>query len=169
MIWLLSWWLGCSAEAADAVEETPTASAPVWPEGDSRGMQEIIASLKSRERALERREDSVQAREDELRAVEAQLEERITELETLRSDIQRLLDDGDEERQRRIKAVIKMTETMRSGDAGTFVAELEPDLAVEVLDGMNPTKAGKVLAAMEPATAATLAEKLTLPTLQQGS
>ncbi|MCP4804262.1 MAG: hypothetical protein GY913_23370 [Proteobacteria bacterium] len=168
---LLTLWLGCSAEAANADEASTEGSvaATPWPEGDSRGMQEIISSLQSRERALERREKTVEAREEELRQVEEELEARIAELETLRTDIGLLLDDGDEERQRRVKAVIKMTETMRSGDAGVFVSELDDGLAVEVLDGMNPTKAGKVLASMEPAKAASLAEQLTLPTLQQGS
>ena len=168
---LLTLWLGCSAEAANADEASADAPVQVtpWPEGDSRGMQEIIAGLQARERDLERREKTADAREEELRQVEAQLEERIAELETLRSEIQLLLDDGDEERQRRVQAVIKMTETMRSGDAGTYLSELDPDLAVEVLDGMNPTKAGKVLASMEPAKAAALTEQLTLPTLKQGS
>jgi len=160
--------LGCgSAIGQDEVPATPVAEATPWPEGDSRGMQELIDRLETRERALERREASIEAREAELREVEVRLEERLLELEALRGEIESLLDEGDELRKQRVRALIKMVESMRASDAGTFVAELDEDLAVEVLDGMNTQKAGKCLSAMQPAKAAALAERLTLPTLQR--
>ena len=165
---LLLAWLGCgSAIGQDEGVPDPVAEVSPWPEGDSRGMQELIDRLEARERALERREASIEAREAELREVELRLEERLVELETLRAEIEGLLDEGDEVRKARVRALIKMVESMRASEAGTFVAELEPDLAVEVLDGMNTSKAGKVLAAKPPDQAASLAEKLTLPTLQR--
>ena len=81
--------------------------------------------------------------------------------------IETLLDEGDEERQRRVRGLVKMTESMRSAQAAALLSELDQDLAVEVLDKMNPAKAGKALASMEPNKAAKLAEGLTLPTLQR--
>ncbi|HJN75517.1 MAG TPA: hypothetical protein QGF58_16425 [Myxococcota bacterium] len=163
---LLALLCGCGS-AIGQDEGVPLAEAASWPEGDTRGMQELVDRLETRERALDRREASAEAREAELREVETRIEERLVELETLRSEIETLLDDGDEVRKARVRALIKMVESMRASDAGTFVAELEEDLAVEVLDGMNTSKAGKVLASMEPDKAASLAERLTLPTLQR--
>lgn len=161
--------LGACSSAIGQDEGVPeaVAEATPWPEGDSRGMQELIDRLEARERALVRREASIEAREAELKEVELRLEERLLELETLRGEIEALLEQGDELRQARVKALIKMVESMRAGEAGTFVAALDEDLAVEVLDGMNTSKAGKTLASMEPGKAATLAEQLTLPTLQR--
>ncbi len=166
---LLAGVLGCKAEAADDPPAATDNSSEglTWPEGESRGMQHILDALKTQERALDRREKSIEAREAELRRVEEELEGRLTELETLRVEIEALLDEGDEERQRRVRALVKMTESMRSAQAAALLSELDPDLAVEVLDEMNPAKAGKALASMDPPRAARLAEDLTLPTLQR--
>ncbi len=128
----------------------------------SPGMNEVLDALEARERALDRREKSIEDRETELREVEDELQARLEELEAVRTEIQVLLDEGDQAREERVLALIKMTESMRSKQAAVFLTELDEDLAVEVLDGMNRTKAGKALALMQPAKAAKLAESLTL-------
>jgi len=160
MIVLLLLGLGCqSAQATSAGLDGVSATSP--------GMGEVLDALESRERALDRREKSIEDREAELREVEDELQARLEELEAVRTEIQLLLDGGDEARQERILALIKMTESMRSKQAAVFLAELDHDLAVEVLEGMNRTKAGKALALMAPQTAAKLAESLTLGPIEE--
>ena len=98
-----------------------------------------------------------------------ELKGRIEELESLREELQVLMSEGDAQRNERVEALIKMTESMRSAQAAAVLEEMDQDLAVEVLDGMNRGKAGKALAAMPPAKAAELAEALTLTPLQQAA
>lgn len=131
-----------------------------WPDPQTAGMREIIDSLKSRERALERREQSLAARESDLRQVEADLQERLKELQLEREKLELLLQEADTAKDARIRAIVKMVESMRSGDAAKIIEELENELAVSVLSRMNKTKAGKLLAAVEPRRAAYLAELL---------
>ena len=134
---------------------------------DSRGMRAVIDALKSRERALDRRERSIEARESDLRQVEAELDARLAELQELRETLKGLLEESDEVREARIRQLTKMVESMRSKQAAGVFAELDNELAVEVLRRMNKAKAGKALAAMEPARAAALGELLTRSPVQE--
>lgn len=164
MIWVL---LGLLTGCGEALGQTwggPSQAAT--PSAQSPGLQQLADALETRERALERREATLQAREAELRQVEVELQGQVVELEALRAEIQVLLEQADGEREARVQALVKMTESMRSKDAAALLAEVDPDLAVEVLDRMNRTKAGKALAAMPAPTAAALAEDLTRPPLE---
>lgn len=151
------------AEAADAstLQECPDPTSP--------GMREVLDALKSKERALERRAKSIEDREEDLRRVEEGLQGRLDELTALRDELRTLLEDADAEREERVKGLVKMVESMRAAQAATMVAELEDELAVDVLDRMNKGKAGKMLSKMDPAKAASLAEQLTVPVLWEGS
>lgn len=137
-----------------------SSSATKWPEAESRGMREVLDALKARERALDRREQSLISREADLRAVERDLEARIDELKGARVELEAMLELADQAREARIKALVKMVESMRAGESAKMVAELPDDLAVAVLDRMKASKAGKLLAKMPPVKAAGLAEKL---------
>jgi flagellar motility protein MotE (MotC chaperone) len=157
------------AQTEDAEEEAaPKASRDIltrrpdaeWPNPATAGMREIIDALKARERALERREQSLIARESDLRQVEVDLQTRLKDLRAERAKLELLLTKADEAKEVRIRAIVKMVESMRSGDAAKMVEELDDNLAVSVLHRMNKTKAGKLLAAVEPRRAAFLAEKL---------
>jgi flagellar motility protein MotE (MotC chaperone) len=150
-------------------EESPDANSPdllsrrpdaEWPDPQTAGMREIIDSLKARERAMERREHSLVARESDLRQVEVDLQERLEDLQVERKKLEMLLEQADEAKDIRIRAIVKMVESMRSGDAAKIIEELDNELAVSVLSRMNKTKAGKLLAAVEPRRAAFLTELL---------
>jgi flagellar motility protein MotE (MotC chaperone) len=165
MIWAL---LGLLTGCGEALGQTWGGDPPAATKASSQspGLQQLADALETRERSLERREATLEAREAELRQVETELQAQVGELETLRGEIQTLLEQADGEREERVQALVKMTESMRSKDAAALLAEVDPDLAVEVLDRMNRTKAGKALAAMPPPTAAALAEDLTRPPLE---
>lgn len=125
-----------------------------------RGREEVMALLSRKERVLERRESTLNAREADLRAAESQVEARLTELQELRSDIRVLLATLDEDREARVTHLVKMFESMRPPQAADILAVTEDAVALEVLERMNRSKAGKTLAAMEPDRAAFLAERI---------
>ena len=56
-----------------------------------------------------------------------------------------------------------MVEANRPSNIAAMFEALDEPLAVQVLDRMNPTKAGKLLAALNPITAARLAGKMARP------
>jgi len=127
------------------------------------GLQELAGRLNARDRALERRAASLGDREADLREAEQRLEVRLMEMETLRDEIDGKLAELDAIEERRRQQVTEMAERMRAKQSGPFLAEMDEDLAVDLLDRMQPSKAAKVLAAIPPAKAARLAEQLTAP------
>lgn len=158
---LFSGWdpISSTAEAADAstIQECPDPASP--------GMREVLDALKSKERALERREKSIDSREEDLHRVEADLQGRLDDLGAMRDELRTLLDQADGAREERVKGLVKMVESMRPAQSASMMTELDDELAVDVLERMNKGKAGKMLAAMNPDKAASLAEQLTVPVL----
>ena len=138
-------------------------SRQMYPDARIRGLHDVAAALNARERALERREHSVEARERDLLQAEERLRRRLEELDTLRGRVSELLKDLNEDQETKVIGLVKMVENMRPKDGAQIMTEVDADLAVEVLDRMNRSKAGKLLAEMQPAKAADLAEKMTEP------
>jgi flagellar motility protein MotE (MotC chaperone) len=127
------------------------------------GLETLARDLNARERALEHREKTIAAREEDLNSAEKRLEDRLVEIQKMRDEIKLMYDGMDERRIDKVVALVEMVEVMRAKDAAAFVAALEKDLAVGVLDRMQARKAGQLLAALPPQVAAPLAERMTNP------
>ncbi len=127
------------------------------------GVEQLAAKLMSRERTIERREASLKDREADLATAEDRLLERMSALEELRVAIDKQLEGLDEDEERRRDALKVMVEKMKAKEAAPMVGALEPELAVDLLDRMNRTKAGKLLAQLPAPVAANLAQRLTAP------
>jgi len=131
----------------------PTVGAP--------GLQQLAVELQTRERALQRREMAIEDKEADLRAIETRLMNRLAELTELRESIDGRLTQLDDAEEATRQDLVRMVQSMRTSEAGAVVAHLEDELAVDVLDRMSATRAGRVLATMPPRRAAQLAERLT--------
>lgn len=147
------------AETTDA-ESEPHISREDLP---SFGLQRLADRLTARERALERRERDLAQREQDLRIAEQRIETRLEELQQLRKDLEQAVGQVDEEEEDRLIGVVKMFEAMRGKEAAPIMTAMSPEEAVQVLDRMNRTKAGKLLAALPPVLAADLASRMTQP------
>lgn len=156
--------LGLFAGTAGAVAYAEGTSEPsASRQAPGSGLQDLVGRLNARERALDRRERSVEDREGDLREAEDRLRERLEDLEEVRGELDDKLAELDAIEEGRRAALTEMTSKMRPKQAAPFVAALQDDLAVDVLDRMQPAKAGKILAVMPPDKAASLAEQLTAP------
>jgi len=129
----------------------------------SAGATELAAALARRERGLEEREQTIKDREAAIAAAEAKIEGRLKELEAVRARISEQLDRTDTVRTERVTALVAMIEANRAPNVAPMFGALDAGLAVEVLDKMNRTKAGKLLAELPPAQAAALAMRMTRP------
>ncbi len=157
--------LGAGTLAATALGQSPepTIERDPFYEARSRGVQELAAALNSRERQLDARERTLEDRERDLREAEVRLEERLGDLDQLRTDMDDMLVQLEEEQEARVRALVRMVESVRPAQAAPIVSQLDEALAVDVLVRMNRSKAGKLLAAMSPAQAARLAQLSTAP------
>lgn len=154
-----------AAPAAPTVEcAEPSPEAVIsWCGQEQNGVRTLVLDLRRRERELEERERTLALREGELNAAQARLDERLQSLEALRVQLDKQLGQVETDRERRVDSLVKMVEQNRAATIAPMVAELDVDLAVEVLDRMSRQKAGKLLGALPSGTAAKLAARMTRP------
>ena len=84
-----------------------------------------------------------------------------------------MLEDLQKEKQRsqeRTAVLAKMVDTMKAQEAAPVLAGIDEDLALDVLRRLKPKQAGKVLGAMDEATARRLSERMaTVPDPRRGA
>lgn len=132
-----------------------------WCGEEQAGNRTLSDQLRHRSRQLDEREHSFDARKAELAETEKRLDARMEALTALRTEVNTSLDRADLAQDERVKGLVKMVESNRAASIAPMFAALDEPLAVEVLDRMNRQKAGKLLAALPPDKAASLAVKLT--------
>lgn len=155
---------GVGAALATDGEDVPARSGRgEVPWGTARELTELARELQTRERDLDRREAAISEREEDVAAVEAAITERLDSLSTLRGELQEMLDALEAGSDARVDELVVRVEAMRDSQAALVLAETEPELAVEVLRRMQPSKAGKALAKMPPGIAANLGEGIAAP------
>ncbi len=163
-----------AAAAADAAKAagpgTTTSTEPLtaveterWCGAQAAGVRLLSDQVKRRNSQLDEREQTLAIREAALIEATARLDKQLAALEAATVKVNASLEEGAEEREERVIALVKMVESNRAGSIAPMVGELEPELAVEVLDRMNRTKAGKLLAELPAKQAASLAGRLTRP------
>jgi flagellar motility protein MotE (MotC chaperone) len=126
----------------------------------ARGAEAIMDLLEQRERGLDRREATLKSREEDLKAAEQEVGKRLADLQALRDEIKGQLSDLDEKQQGRVSKLVKMIGSVRDKQAAAILTETDQGVALAVLMRMNTSKAGKALAAMEPAVAAVFVKKM---------
>lgn len=137
---------------------------------EEQGARALSANLQRRSRELDAREQSIGARSSELAAAEARLRTRLDEIDAARkaaeqaeSALAAKLAEAEAARTGKVVALVQMVEASKPDRVAPMFRELDPKLAVEVLDGMQRTKAGKLLATLPASHAAGLAERMATP------
>lgn len=128
-----------------------------------QGASKLVDDLHRRERELDARESTLAAQAGEMSAAETRLAERLAELAATRAEITALVATVEAAREEKLMALVKMVEANKASAVAPMFAALEPGLAVEVLDRMNRTKAGKLLTALTATKAADLAGRMAKP------
>jgi flagellar motility protein MotE (MotC chaperone) len=138
-----------------------------WCSTEEKGAIELASALRSRSSAIDERERLLSLREEELKKSEQRIVDRLSDLKKLREQITQQLEQADTEKKTKVDELVKMVEANRPANISGMFEVLDEALAVQVLDRMNPGKAGKLLAVLTPAKAARLASKMTHPVTEQ--
>lgn len=110
----------------------------------------ILQDLGKRREEIEAREIELEDRARLLDAAEGRLESRIAELKTLRTSIESLIRQYDDQEQAELQSVVKIYEAMKPKDAARILGELELEILLGILENMKERKMAPILAAMEP-------------------
>lgn len=158
------------AEMSGTIDEAMTA--PVFDlEEMSAGEWDLLQQLSARRDALDQRERDIDQREAILSVAERRLDEKVAELEAVRTQIETMLGQLDEEGEAQIAGLVGIYESMRPADAATIFNGLELEVLISVMERMRGQKSAAILAGMNPERArlvtTELARRRDLPELPE--
>lgn len=114
---------------------------------------EVLTELAKRRGDLDGRERELGLREGLLQAAERRLDDKIVELQALRSDIEALVQQQDEQEEAELQSLVKIYETMKPKDAARILQELEMQVLLPIMERMKERSTAPVLAAMDSSRA----------------
>lgn len=159
------------AGGSDAPGGAGTSLAAVDPESDPLTMSneeiELLQRLGERRKALDKRAEELDRREALIKAAQKRLEEKIAKLDALKSTIEDLLVEYDDQQDKQLKRLVNIYEKMKADDAARIFENLEMPVLLKVVDRMNERRTAPILAEMDPEKAQALtlelAERRELP------
>ncbi|MBT6829583.1 MAG: hypothetical protein HOA58_08690 [Rhodospirillaceae bacterium] len=126
----------------------------------NRAEVELLQSLNARRKEIEKREREFELREKTLAAAEGSLVEKIDELRSLKSKVESLLTQHDEEQEARMRSLVKIYESMKPKDAARILASLDSEILLDVIERMREAKTAPILALLSPDKAQRITVKL---------
>ncbi|HET8729423.1 MAG TPA: hypothetical protein VFO41_18120 [Alphaproteobacteria bacterium] len=163
-----------AAAAAEPAAETPAGATDVVAmlppdHGRSGSELDLLQSLSVRRQELQDRERALSQREALLAVAEQRFAEKSAELEMLRTQIEDLLGQVDEQREAQLANLVGIYENMRPKDAAAIFDGLDLEVLINVLDRMREQKSAAILAGMNPERArqvtTELAQRRQLPSV----
>ncbi len=124
-------------------------NAPLGPISD----QELLQHFAERRAEIEKRTKEIEQREALLTAAEKRIDQKVSEMEKVRSDIQKLMSQGDEKQSAQLESLVKIYETMKPKEAARIFEELEMPVLLGVIQKMKENKSAPILASMDPVKA----------------
>jgi flagellar motility protein MotE (MotC chaperone) len=145
-------------ETAEAAAPAPRTSAVK--KGGCLTDEASIADVQELKRDLAKRDAELKKREDEISAKESAVAEELKKLDQMRDEIKLAQNLGDSKSEEKVGKLVETFESMSPKSAAAIVSSVDERLAVEAMARLSSAKLGKILAAMDPAKSAPLAEKL---------
>ncbi|MBB3263652.1 flagellar motility protein MotE (MotC chaperone) [Azospirillum sp. OGB3] len=122
--------------------------------------EELLQHFAERRAEIERRTKELEQREALLTAAEKRIDQKVQEMDKVRTDIQKLMRQGDEKQTAQLESLVKIYETMKPKEAARIFEELDMPVLLGVVEKMKETKTAPILAAMDPLKAKELTSAL---------
>jgi flagellar motility protein MotE (MotC chaperone) len=161
---------GASAETANGVQvaanlpndgiAAPKDIASDDSESASASETDVLTSLAKRRTELDARSRDQAMRENVLAATEKRVDDKIAALKALQTQMTALLGQRDTAQEKQVASLVKTYSSMKPKDAAKIFEGLNDDVLVPVAQAMKSDALAPVLAAMSPASAQKLTEKL---------
>jgi flagellar motility protein MotE (MotC chaperone) len=138
----------------------PTAAELAKEAGLSPAELQVLQSLGDRRGQLDQRESDLDTQVQLIAAAEAKLDSRIAEMNGLKTDIQGLLSQADQQQAAETGRLIKVYEAMNPKDAALRMASMEDTVRLPMAAKMKERILAAILGKMDPDAARILTEKL---------
>lgn len=121
---------------------------------------QMLQRLAERRDELDARDRALVEREKILKAIEGRITEQLAALKASQDKIQSLLKAYDEQEAEKMKALVKIYETMKPAEAARIFEKLDNKVLLEVLQQMKTAKSAPIFAAMNPVLAREMTQAL---------
>jgi flagellar motility protein MotE (MotC chaperone) len=138
----------------------PTAAELAQEAGLSPAELQVLQSLSSRRGQLDQRENDLDTQVQLIAAAEAKLDQRIAQMNGLKSDIQTLLGQADQQKQTEIDSLVRVYEAMKPKDAAGRMTLMGDSVRLLMAAKMKERALAAILAQMPAEDAKALTEKL---------
>jgi flagellar motility protein MotE (MotC chaperone) len=138
----------------------PTAAELAKEAGLSPAELQVLQSLSDRRGQLDQRESGLDVQVQLIAAAEAKLDGRIEQMNGLKTDIQGLLGQADQQAQAEQDRLVHIYEDMDPKKAAAALAMMDDSVRLPIAAKMKERKLADILGKMDPADAKTLTEKL---------
>ena len=138
----------------------PTAAELAKEAGLSPAELQVLQSLGNRRGELDQRESDLDTQVQLIAAAEAKLDSRIKEMNGLKTDIQGLLSQADQQQAAETGRLIRVYEAMNPKDAAPRLATMEDGVRLPIAAKMKERVLAAILGKMDPDAARILTEKL---------
>lgn len=152
--------------AAASPADCQTAKLEDQPKDQSRFNQseiDLLQALRSRRALLDQREKELNDRESFIQAAEKRLDDKVASLEGMKSDMEKLLGQRNEQQETRAKeedarlrSLVRIYEAMKPKEAAQILQRLDMDVLLGVVERMKDAKVAPILANMDPERAQTI-------------
>jgi flagellar motility protein MotE (MotC chaperone) len=122
----------------------------------------VLRELRDRSRGMDVREQALDLREEAAGQLEARLAEEIARIDAMRAALTELLDRANDSSDENVASLAKMVDSMRAKDAAAMLEGMDEEVVLQVLAGIKPKQAAKVLGAMPAAKSQRLGDRFTL-------
>jgi flagellar motility protein MotE (MotC chaperone) len=126
----------------------------------TRSEIELLQELSKRRKELDAREQTVIQREGWLNAAETRIEKKIAELKGVKDDIEKLIQQYEEQEEQQLNDLVAIYEKMKPKDASRIFNDLETDILLQIFDKMKASKTALILANMKAARAKEITSRI---------
>jgi flagellar motility protein MotE (MotC chaperone) len=133
---------------------------PLDPVLFTRSEIELLQELSKRRKELDAREQTVIQREGLLNAAETRIEKKIAELKGVKDDIEKLIQQYEEQEEQQLNDLVAIYEKMKPKDASRIFNDLETDILLQIFDKMKASKTALILANMKAARAKEITSRI---------
>jgi flagellar motility protein MotE (MotC chaperone) len=152
-----------AAQAASGPNTGPPMCLPVdlaKEAGISAAEFRLLQSLQERRQTLDSRERDIVTRENVIKAADGRIGERLASLKLVEANIQKLLDQVDEQEAARIAALVAVYEKMKPKDAARIMEGLDEEVLIKIAQRMKTQSMALVLANMTGERARRVTQRL---------
>jgi flagellar motility protein MotE (MotC chaperone) len=138
----------------------PTAAELAKEAGLSPAELKVLQSLQARRGQLDQREQALQTELALLAAAETKVDAKLKSLNDLKAKVTALMGQADQKQQAEVDRLVKVYSAMKPKEAAAVMVQLDDKVRVPVAAAMKERILAAILAAMPPAEAKKLTEKL---------